>query len=73
MLQSPPPFFNRGPSLLTRLAFYALLSLMLLYSDARFHYLESMRKTAAALLYPDRKSTRLNSSHERLSRMPSSA
>lgn len=52
MLQSPPPFFNRGPSLLTRLAFYALLSLMLLYSDARFHYLESMRKTAAALLYP---------------------
>ena len=28
---------------------------------------------AAALLHPDRKSTRLNSSHLRLSRMPSSA
>ena len=30
--------------------------------------------TATSILYPsDRKSTRLNSSHERLSRMPSSA
>jgi rod shape-determining protein MreC len=52
MEQTAPPFFNRGPSLLTRLAFYAVLSLVLLYTDARFHYLESLRKVVAVVVYP---------------------
>ncbi|HEX4985861.1 MAG TPA: rod shape-determining protein MreC [Burkholderiales bacterium] len=52
MEYTPPPFFRRGPSLLARLAFFALLSLMLLYADARFHYMEAMRKAIAVVLYP---------------------
>src|ERR1700682_6304818 len=52
MESSPPPFFRRGPSLLARLGFFAFLSLILLYADARFHYMEGMRKVIAIALYP---------------------
>jgi rod shape-determining protein MreC len=52
MEYAPPPFFRRGPSLLARLGFFALLSLILLYADARFHYMEAMRKAIAVVLYP---------------------
>jgi len=52
MQSSPPPFFKRGPSLFARLAFFSLLSLFLLYADARFHYTESMRKIIGVVLYP---------------------
>lgn len=52
MEYTPPPFFKRGPSLLTRLSFFAVLSLVLLYADARFHYMESMRKVVAIVIYP---------------------
>lgn len=52
MEYTPPPFFKRGPSLLTRLTFFSLLSLVLLYADARFHYMESIRKAFAVVLYP---------------------
>jgi len=52
MEYTPPPFFKRGPSLLTRLSFFTALSLILLYADARFHYMESMRKVVAIVLYP---------------------
>ncbi|MBC8006985.1 MAG: rod shape-determining protein MreC [Prolixibacteraceae bacterium] len=52
MEYTPPPFFKRGPSLLARLGFFALLSLTLLYADARFHYMEAMRKVIAVVLYP---------------------
>ena len=52
MQSSPPPFFKRGPSLLARLGFFILLSLTLLYADARFHYMESVRKVFAIVLYP---------------------
>jgi rod shape-determining protein MreC len=52
MQSSPPPFFRRGPSLFTRLGFFAFLSLILLYADARFHYTEAMRKAIAVVLYP---------------------
>jgi rod shape-determining protein MreC len=52
MEYTPPPFFKRGPSLLTRLSFFAVLSLILLYADARFHYMESMRNVVAVVLYP---------------------
>ncbi len=52
MEYTPPPFFKRGPSLLARLSFFALLSLILLYADSRFHYMEGIRKTIGVLLYP---------------------
>lgn len=52
MEYSPPPFFRRGPGLLTRLGFFALLSLVLLYADARFQYLETVRKAIGVALYP---------------------
>ena len=52
MEYTPPPFFRRGPSLLARLGFFAILSLILLYADARFHYMEAIRKAIAVVLYP---------------------
>ncbi len=52
MEYTPPPFFKRGPSLIARLSFFALLSLVLLYADARFHYTEGMRKAIGVVLYP---------------------
>jgi rod shape-determining protein MreC len=48
----PPPFFHRGPSPLTRLAFFALLSLALLFADTRYRYLENVRQVVAVVLYP---------------------
>jgi rod shape-determining protein MreC len=48
----PPPFFHRGPSPLTRLAVFGLLSLALLFADTRYRYLENIRRTAAVVLYP---------------------
>jgi rod shape-determining protein MreC len=48
----PPPFFHRGPSPLTRLAFFGFLSLMLLFADTRYRYLEGIRAGAAVVLYP---------------------
>jgi rod shape-determining protein MreC len=48
----PPPFFHRGPSPLTRLAFFGLLSLALLFTDTRYRYLENVRQVAAIVLYP---------------------
>lgn len=49
---SPPPFFNRGPAPLVRLAFFASLSLALLVLDARFHYTEGLRSIIALAVYP---------------------
>jgi rod shape-determining protein MreC len=48
----PPPFFHRGPSPLTRLTFFGLLSLALLFTDTRYRYLESARQAVEAVLYP---------------------
>jgi rod shape-determining protein MreC len=52
MEYSPPPFFKRGPSLLTRFTFFSLMSLVLLVSDARFSYLSSLRQGVALVVYP---------------------
>ena len=52
MEHSPPPFFNRGPAPLVRLAFFASLSFALLVLDARFHYTESLRSVLALAVYP---------------------
>ena len=45
-------FFNRGPSPAVRLVFFSLLSLLLLFVDARYQYLESTRKALSILAYP---------------------
>jgi rod shape-determining protein MreC len=52
MEYSPPPFFKRGPSLLTRFTFFSALSLILLVADARFSYLTSLRQVVAVVVYP---------------------
>jgi rod shape-determining protein MreC len=52
MDHTPPPFFNRGPAPLVRLAFFASLSLALLVLDARFHYTEGLRSVLALAVYP---------------------
>jgi len=45
-------FFNRGPSPLVRLVFFAVLSLLLLFVDARYRYLESTRSAMSILVSP---------------------
>lgn len=45
-------FFNRGPSPVARLVFFSLLSLLLLFIDARHQYLESARSLLSTLIYP---------------------
>jgi rod shape-determining protein MreC len=48
----PPAFFNRGPSPLSRFALLGLLSIALLFADARLRYLENVRQVVAIALYP---------------------
>lgn len=45
-------FFNRGPSPVVRLVFFAALSLLLMFVDARFRYLESTRSALTVLVTP---------------------
>jgi rod shape-determining protein MreC len=45
-------FFNRGPSSVARLVFFAVLSLLLLFVDARYRYLESTRSALSILVSP---------------------
>lgn len=45
-------FFNRGPSPLVRLVFFSVLSLLLLFVDARYRYLESTRSALSILVSP---------------------
>jgi rod shape-determining protein MreC len=52
MEYSPPPFFKRGPSLLTRFTFVTIISVVLLVLDARFNYLQVLRQAIAAVVYP---------------------
>lgn len=44
--------FNRGPSHAARLVFFAVLSLLLMFVDARFRYLESTRSALSVLVSP---------------------
>ena len=53
------PFFNRGPSAVARLVFFSVLSLLLLFVDARYRYLESTRQVIAAIIYPLQRLTTL--------------
>ena len=45
-------FFNRGPSPVTRLVFFALLSVFLLFIDARYRHLEFIRAVLAIPIQP---------------------
>lgn len=45
-------FFNRGPSSLVRLVFFTVFSLLLLFVDARYRYLESTRSALSILVSP---------------------
>lgn len=45
-------FFNRGPSPIARLTFFALLSIFLLFIDARYRHLESIRYVLALPIQP---------------------
>lgn len=46
------PFFKRGPSPRVRLAFFGLLSLSMLLSDAYFSYLNPLRQAVGLVLHP---------------------
>jgi len=45
-------FFNRGPSPVARLIFFAMLSLLLLFIDARYRHLETIRSILALPIQP---------------------
>ena len=48
----PPRFFNRGPSPIARLTFFGVTSLALMFIDARFRTLETVRMAIATVVYP---------------------
>ena len=48
----PPRFFNRGPSPIARLTFFGVISLALMFVDARFRTLETVRMAIATVVYP---------------------
>ncbi len=52
-------FFNRGPSPVTRLVFFCALSMLLLFVDARYQYLESTRTVLSVIIYPFQRLTAL--------------
>lgn len=49
---TPPPFFRQGPSALSKLIFFSLLSVLLMAADLRFSIAPPVRTTLATLLYP---------------------
>lgn len=48
----PPPFFKRGPSSLTRFAFFAMLSIVLMAGDIYQNYLAVLRQGVAVVVSP---------------------
>lgn len=59
MHNAPPPFFRQGSSARARLIFFTVLSLALLFLDARLHSLDVLRKLIATVLYPVQKTALL--------------
>ncbi len=49
---SPPPFFRQGPSALSKLIFFATLSLLLMVADRRLQVAQPLRSTLATAIYP---------------------
>lgn len=52
MEYGPPPLFNQGISARARLAFFSLLSILLIVVDARVRVLETIRSGIETVLYP---------------------
>ncbi|MEO5659420.1 MAG: rod shape-determining protein MreC [Polaromonas sp.] len=50
--RSLPPFFNQGPSVMSKLVFFGALSLFLMVADARFKVTQPIRAVIATALYP---------------------
>lgn len=50
--QQAPSFFVRGPSPLARLVLFSALSLALIATDSRLHYLTELRQGLIALMHP---------------------
>lgn len=50
--QAAPAFFARGPSPFARLVFFSALSLTLMATDAKLHYLNAIRLQLVALTHP---------------------
>jgi rod shape-determining protein MreC len=50
--RSPPPFFRQGPSALSRLLFFASLSVLLMAADTRVGLTTPLRTAAAVVLHP---------------------
>lgn len=50
--QAAPAFFVRGPSPFARLVFFSALSLTLMATDAKLHYLHAIRLQMVALVHP---------------------
>ena len=51
-MEMAPQFFRHGPSLLARLVFFVMLSLLLMAADTRFKYLPEIRQAFAIVIYP---------------------
>lgn len=52
MEYSPPPLFKQGAPARVKAIVFALISIVLLVVDARYHTLASVRQVAATVLYP---------------------
>lgn len=52
MDNTPPPFFNRGPSPFVRIVVFTLFSTLFMVIDARQNYLEDIRQGVNVMLYP---------------------
>ncbi|QOY95210.1 rod shape-determining protein MreC [Massilia sp. UMI-21] len=52
MEYSPPPLFKQGAPARVKAIVFALISVLLLVVDARYHTLGSVRQVAATVLYP---------------------
>ncbi|TFW28095.1 rod shape-determining protein MreC, partial [Massilia horti] len=52
MEYSPPPLFKQGAPARVKVTVFALISILLLVVDARFHALATVRQVAATVLYP---------------------
>jgi rod shape-determining protein MreC len=52
MEYSPPPLFKQGAPARVKVTVFALVSIVLLVVDARFHALTAVRQVAATVLYP---------------------
>lgn len=50
--RTPPPFFNQGPSALSKLTVCSALAIFLMVADTRFRISQPLRAAVATVLYP---------------------